>query len=119
MTITRRQTDQRMSQSIEFPLSGTMVVMAGQVSSDPSLDLAGQTQNILSRIDALLSEAGADKSMVTHAYVWLANIADFDSMNRVWDKWVSPGHAPARACVEARLANPKLRIEIQVFAVKT
>ncbi|TIM31691.1 MAG: RidA family protein [Mesorhizobium sp.] len=118
MTIERRLSNQRMSQIVEFPLSGRMVVLAGQVSSNPDLDLAGQTRNILDRIDALLSEAGTDKSAITHAYVWLAHVTDFDAMNAVWDAWVTPGHAPARACVEARLADPRLRIEIQVFAVK-
>lgn len=108
-----------MSQSIEYPLAGTMVVLSGQVSSDPTLDLPGQTRDILARIDALLADAGTDKSAITHAYIWLAHTTDFEVMNAVWDAWVSPGHAPARACVEARLADPRLRIEIQAFAVKT
>ncbi|RTM08869.1 MAG: RidA family protein [Hyphomicrobiales bacterium] len=119
MTIERRRTSQRMSHIVEFPLSGTMVVLAGQVSSDPDLDLAGQTRNILDKIDSLLIEAGTDKSAITHAYVWLAHVTDFDAMNAVWDAWVAPGHAPARACVEARLADPRLRVEIQVFAAKS
>jgi enamine deaminase RidA (YjgF/YER057c/UK114 family) len=37
-------------------------------------------------------------------------------MNAVWDAWVSPGSTPARATVEARLANPKYLVEIMVVA---
>jgi enamine deaminase RidA (YjgF/YER057c/UK114 family) len=37
-------------------------------------------------------------------------------MNAVWDAWVVPGQTPARACVEARLANPDYKLEIQVMA---
>jgi enamine deaminase RidA (YjgF/YER057c/UK114 family) len=39
-------------------------------------------------------------------------------MNDVWDAWVAPGSAPARACVEAKLAHPSLKVEIQICAVK-
>jgi enamine deaminase RidA (YjgF/YER057c/UK114 family) len=39
-------------------------------------------------------------------------------MNGVWDAWVAPGHAPARATVEAKLAAPAFRVEIAVIAAK-
>nr|GFD28443.1 hypothetical protein [Tanacetum cinerariifolium] len=78
-----------------------------------------QVQDTLAKIDQLLEEAGTDKSHVVSAYVWLKHVeADFDDMNSVWDQWVSPGNAPARACVEAKLADPRLLVEIQVIAVK-
>jgi enamine deaminase RidA (YjgF/YER057c/UK114 family) len=41
---------------------------------------------------------------------------DYPAMNAVWDAWVPQGETPARATVEAKLANPKYRIEIQVVA---
>ena len=37
-------------------------------------------------------------------------------MNSVWDQWVPKGAAPARACVEAKLAQPKFKVEIRVVA---
>jgi enamine deaminase RidA (YjgF/YER057c/UK114 family) len=37
-------------------------------------------------------------------------------MNAVWDAWVLPGQAPARICVESRLADPDYALEIQVVA---
>ena len=41
---------------------------------------------------------------------------DYENMNLVWDKWVSKDHPPCRACVEAKLAFPKLKVEISVIA---
>ena len=43
-------------------------------------------------------------------------MAHFGEMNAVWDAWVSPGNAPARACVEAALAAPPYKVEIMVIA---
>ncbi len=37
-------------------------------------------------------------------------------MNSVWDAWVGEGNAPARACVEAKLASTKFTVEIGVIA---
>jgi enamine deaminase RidA (YjgF/YER057c/UK114 family) len=37
-------------------------------------------------------------------------------MNAVWERWVVPGQTPARATVEAKLAAPEYRVEIQVVA---
>jgi enamine deaminase RidA (YjgF/YER057c/UK114 family) len=39
-------------------------------------------------------------------------------MNAVWDSWVTPGHTPARATVEAKLAAPQYKVEIMVVAAR-
>ncbi|MBL8344395.1 MAG: RidA family protein, partial [Rubrivivax sp.] len=76
----------------------------------------GQTRQILAKIDSLLAEAGSDKSKILSANIWLTDIGTWSQMNEVWDAWVSPGHTPARATVEARLAAPGLTVEIMVQA---
>ena len=48
--------------------------------------------------------------------IYLADIADYDAMNAVWDTWVPEGHAPTRACVQAKLANAKYRVEMALTA---
>ncbi|CAN7639926.1 RidA family protein [Brucella pseudogrignonensis] len=116
--IERHHSNARMSQMVTYPLSGTGIVLSGLVAEDLTLDVKGQTAEILTKIDQLLAEAGGDKSQVTHIYIWLPDISDFDAMNSVYDAWVADGHQPARACVEAKLANPRIRVEIQAFAVK-
>lgn len=92
------------------------VYLAGQVADDASLDIRGQTAQVLARIDALLGEAGTDRAHILMAQISLSDMADFDAMNEVWDDWVAPGDAPPRATVQARLARPGWRIEVVVTA---
>jgi enamine deaminase RidA (YjgF/YER057c/UK114 family) len=115
MNIKRIKAGSRMSQAVVH--NGT-VYLAGQVADDPDADVAGQTRQILSKIDGLLGQAGTDKSKLLSANVWLSDISTFDEMNAVWDEWVTPGQPPARACVESRLARPQYKVEIMVIAAR-
>lgn len=116
MTITRHQTVTRMSQAV---VHGDTVYLAGQVARDArGGSVTDQTRDILARIDALLAETGTSKGNLLTATVWLADMATFEEMNAVWDAWVAPGHAPARACVEASLATPEYTVEIMVIAAR-
>lgn len=90
--------------------------LAGQVPLTPDADIETQTREVLAEIDALLARCGSDKTRILRAQIYLADIADFAGMNRAWDAWVAPGQAPARATVEARLANPAWKVEIVVTA---
>ena len=111
--IRRLHTGPRMSQAV---IHGTTVYLAGQVADDTSQDVAGQTRQILASIDRLLDEAGSDKTRILSATIYLAEIGTFAQMNSVWDTWVARGHTPARATVEAKLAAPAYKVEIQVVA---
>jgi enamine deaminase RidA (YjgF/YER057c/UK114 family) len=86
------------------------------VPDDLSVGVEAQAAEVLAKIDALLSEAGTDKSSILSATVWLPNIGDFAAFNTIWDEWVPAGASPARACIEARLANPSIRVEIAAIA---
>ncbi len=112
--IIRFGTGPRMSQAVTY---GNLVFLAGQVAlRAPGASVTDQTADILARTDELLAEAGSDKSKLLSASIWLTDISTFDEMNAVWDGWVSPGHTPARACVESRLAAPQFTVEIAVIA---
>ena len=50
------------------------------------------------------------------ATIYLKDISYYDEMNEVWDSWIAEGHYPARACVEAALAERDLLVEIVVTA---
>ena len=113
MTITRFGTGDRMSQAV---VHGDTVYLAGQVADDTSQGVAGQTAQILAKIDARLKEAGSDKSKLLSANLWISDMRHFNEMNKVWDAWISPGNAPCRACVEATLAAPQYQVEIMVTA---
>jgi enamine deaminase RidA (YjgF/YER057c/UK114 family) len=94
--------------------------LAGQVASDLSQDIGGQMREVLSIIDALLAQANSDKSHILMVQIYLADLADYAGMNAVWDAWVSDiqGHAPPRATVQARLANPNYKVEVVITAAQ-
>ncbi len=116
MSIERKQVGARMSQIV---VHGDTVYLAGQVAQDASGEPAGaQMADILERIDGLLAEAGSDKSKILSATIWLADMRDFDAINEKWDAWVPEGEAPARACVEAKLAFTKYSVEVGVIAAR-
>jgi enamine deaminase RidA (YjgF/YER057c/UK114 family) len=98
-----------MSQAV---INDNVVYLAGQVASDAKASVTEQTRQVLAAIDRLLEEAGTDKTKLLTATIWMKDIAAFDEMNSVWDKWVSPGSAPARATVQGALARAELLVEI-------
>jgi enamine deaminase RidA (YjgF/YER057c/UK114 family) len=114
MSIKRIEPGARMSQAV---VHGSTVYTAGQVAQGaPGGTVTEQTRDILAAIDRLLAEAGSDKSKLLTANIWLADIANFNEMNAVWDAWVAPGNTPCRACVESKLASPNFTVEIMVTA---
>ena len=104
----------RMSEAV---IHDGIVHLAGQVPETLDADIETQTREVLAAIDDLLAQAGSDKTRILRAQIYLADIADFPGMNRAWDEWVVPGQGPARATVEAKLANPAWKVEIVVTAV--
>ena len=112
--ITRIEPGKRMSNAV---VHNGIVYLAGQIG-EPKGDVTSQTREILAEIDRLLALAGSDKTRVLRAQIWLADIATFEQMNAVWDAWVVPGNAPARATGEAKLATPDYLVEIIVTAVQ-
>lgn len=113
MSIQRLHTAQRMSKIV---IHNHTVYLCGQVAEDRSADIGEQTRTMLDKVDALLEEAGSDRSKLLSATVYLNTMEDFAAMNAVWDAWVPEGHAPARACVQAAMASPELKVEISVIA---
>ena len=100
----------------EMAIYNRTVYLAGQVTSDDKLDIAGQTHDVLNQIDKLLAEAGSDKSHILMCQIYISDLTNFAAMNQVWDAWVVPGNTPPRATVEATLARPEWLIEIVITA---
>lgn len=112
--ITRIEPGKRMSQAV---VANGFVFLAGQVATNPSSGVDEQTRQVLGEIDRLLELAGSGKAKILSATVYLADMAHFGAMNSVWDAWVHPEAKPARATVEARLATPDYKVEIQIVAL--
>ncbi len=112
-TITRMETTNRMSRIV---IHNNTVFLCGQVADNADESIGPQTENMLAKVDALLDQAGSGREHVLSATLYIRDMKDFAGMNSVWDQWVPEGKAPARACVEARLARPDLLVEISVVA---
>ena len=100
----------------EATVVGGLVFLAGQIADDPSLDIAGQTRQVLAHVDEVLEKAGSDRSRIVSATIYLSDMVDYAGMNDVWDAWVVPGRTAARATVRAGLFAPGYRVEITVVA---
>ncbi|MFC3671117.1 RidA family protein [Novosphingobium pokkalii] len=110
--ITRIEQGPRMSEAVVH--NGT-VYLAGQVG-EAGQSVFEQTQTALAEIERLLGLAGSSKAHMLSAMIWLADMGDFDEMNRAWDGFVADVPPPARATGQARLADPAWRVEIVVTA---
>ena len=100
----------------EMTIHNGTVYLAGQVATDASKDIRGQTEQVLAAIDKLLHEAGTDKAQILMCQIFIKDLADFAIMNEVWEDWLAPGDAPPRATVQANLAKPDWRVEMVVTA---
>ncbi|MBF8300501.1 MAG: putative Endoribonuclease [Acidobacteria bacterium] len=115
MTIDRRHVGNRLSALVINRASGT-AYLAGQVAADPKSDLAGQTRQVLAQIDALLVEAGSDKTKILSATIYLPDIADFAAMNECYAKFVVDP-PPARSTVQVARLPRDARVEIDAIAM--
>ncbi|GAB3627555.1 RidA family protein [Pandoraea terrae] len=93
-----------------------VLYLAGQVPSDVTQDMTGQTRQVLASVDALLAEHGSEKSRILSCQIFLTDMSQVAAMNEVWDAWVTPGHTPPRATVGATLASPEKLIEVVIVA---
>jgi len=100
-------------------IHGDTIYLSGQVATDSAgRSVTEQTREILRQIDELLAEAGTDKTKLLQASIFIVDLATFAEMNQVWDAWVSPGNAPCRTTIQAKLAAPQYAIEIAVVAAR-
>lgn len=117
MTVQRLHVQKRFS---EIAISGQLVHLAGQLASDTSLDIRGQTRQTFDMIDQFLKDAGTDKSHIMSVTIYLKDIErDYSAFNEIWDAWVADIEALPRTCVEARLYHPDVLVELTVVAVKS
>ena len=112
----------RFSNSLAY---GGLVFASGQVGFEgeghsqlAAGNITAQTMATLANVDLALARAGSSVERVLQVTIWLADIVrDYDGFNAVYDKWVK-GHAPTRACVEAKILKPEMLVEVMVVAAR-
>ena len=113
--IIRTEPNRILAKAVEFH---GFVYLQGCTATDLGKDIRGQTEEVLAAIDALLEVHGTDKTRLLQALIWLKDIRDRDAMNEIWSAWLAKDGAPARACVQATMADPRHLVEIMVTACK-
>ena len=102
--------------------TGGLIFCSGQIPIDPATgdfvsdDIAGQTDQVLKNLSAVLEAAGSNLSGVVKTTVFLADMNDFAAMNEVYGKYFSE-NKPARATVQAARLPRDARVEIDCIAV--
>ena len=113
--IIRTEPNKVLAKAVEYH---GFVFVQGVTAQDLSKDITGQTHEVLDGIDAILETHGTDKTRLLQAQIWLKDIRDRDAMNQVWSAWLPANGAPARACVQANMADPRHLVEIMVTVCK-
>ena len=104
-------------------LAGGWLYCSGQIPLDPATgvmvgdgDVAAETRQVLSNLEAVLAEAGAKPSDVVRTTVFLADLADFQTVNGIYAEVFGEGVSPARACVQVAALPKGARVEIDCVA---
>jgi enamine deaminase RidA (YjgF/YER057c/UK114 family) len=113
--IIRTDPNQILAKAVEYH---GFVYLQGCTASDLSKDVKGQTEEVLAQIDTLLETHGTDNTRLLQALIWVKHIGDRPAMNEIWSAWLPKGGAPARACVESEMADPRVLVEIMITACK-
>lgn len=103
--------------------AGGWLFCSGQVALDPrdglmvgGGDVILETRQVLSNLQAVLREAGADATRVVRTTVYLVDLADFATVNAIYAEVFGDGVAPARACVQVAALPKGARVEIDAVA---
>ena len=98
-----------------------MVFCSGQIPIDPGTgefaasDVAGQTEQVIKNLDAVLKAAGSGLANVVKTTVFLADMNDFAAMNEVYSRFFDQNKL-ARATVQAARLPRDARVEIDCIA---
>ena len=114
MEIQRFEQDSRMSDVVAC---GDTLYIGGQVCTERE-GIHAQAEGTLATIDRLLALCGSDKSRILNVLIYLSDMKNLPGFNEVWDAWIAPGCAPARACVGATMASEKCLVELCVTAAR-
>ncbi len=90
-----------------------VIYVGGQAASDRSQDIRGQTDEALTKLEAVLTQAGTDMSRLLSAQIWLKDIGrDFAGFNEIWDARINADATPARATAQCEMGAPDVLVEI-------
>lgn len=113
MTIQHLDSGETLSQAV---ITGDTVFVCGLTATNRDLDIKGQTEEVLAKIDDRLAKCGSDKSKLLNVTIYLTEIKQKPAMNDAWKAWLGDLNRPARACIGGVELEPGALVEIVVSA---
>ncbi|QDH16970.1 RidA family protein [Swingsia samuiensis] len=113
--IIRTEPNAILSKAVEYH---GFIFTQGVTAEDLSQPIDQQVKSVLKQLDVILEEHGTDNTRILQAQIWLKNIKDREALNTLWSAWIPQGQSPARACVQAEMADPNMLVEIMLVTTK-
>ena len=104
-------------------MAGNLLFTSGQLGLNPETGalpetIEEQTKQSLQNVQAILEEAGLQKTDVIKTVVFLKNMSDFAAVNEIYAGFFGE-HKPARSCVEVAQLPKGGLVEIEVVASRS
>jgi 2-iminobutanoate/2-iminopropanoate deaminase len=97
---------------------GDLVFLGGIVADDFSLDMGGQTRQVLGKLGVQLGAAGSSRAAVLSATIFVTDLALKEEMNAAWVVWFGAARLPARATVGVADLGEGVLIEVSAIAAR-
>lgn len=105
-------------------MTGELMFISGQVALDAKTgslvgdgDIVAQTKQVMTNIEAILTEAGVNWNHLVKMTIYLTDLSNFSTVNEVYGSYFDSETAPARACVEVSRLPKGALIEIECMAM--
>lgn len=115
MEIKRYDSKKRMSRVVEYD---GLLYFGGHVAMEGNNTMEEQAEALLNRYEDLLEKFGSSKRHIISATLFMNDINLKPEFDKVWDSWIEEGTAPSRTCVQAKLADDSLLVELTLIAAK-
>lgn len=102
--------------------TGNLLFTSGQIALHPesgsmiTQDIATETKQVMSNLEAVLHAAGTDFSKVIKTSIFLRDMNDFEVVNRVYGSYFN-GQFPARETVQVARLPKDAGVEISMIAL--
>lgn len=102
-------------------IAGDTLYASGQIPIDPKTgnvagdDITSQAEQVFKNIGGILECVGLGFSDVVKTTVFLTDINDFGTVNKIYGEYFRPPY-PARSCVQVAALPKSVKIEIEIIA---
>lgn len=98
--------------------AGNLIFIGGTTADDKSADMRGQTEQILTKLEGWLRQAGSDRASVVQATIYLVDLSLKSELNSVWTQWFGADNLPARAAIGVSELGKGTLVEMTFVATK-